>query len=192
MRGPFPEVTLFLCSLLFPACRAPVGWSSDEALAAESVEVQMDRDGRLVEVEYHLAPDRVPANVREAMDALHPGGRATAAEKEYVGSTLYWEVTKEIEGREVEALFLPDGTLHSEEVEVAAAGVPSAVQDAVRARLAGEVTKWEEIRDGERRLVEYHAKVTVADARYKLMVSAEGAVRAVVREVPAEIEVPLR
>ena len=167
------------------------GWNIEDALDAQSVEMRLDENGRPLEVEYHVSPDQVPANVMGAMDALHPGGRAIGAEKEYVGSTLYWEVTKAIDGREFEAMFLPNGELHSEELEVSATDVPPAVREAVQARIDGDVTKWEEIRDGNRDLVEYHAKATADGKKYKLIVSADGSVLGVLREMPAEIEVEL-
>ena len=78
-----------------------------------------------------------------------------------------------------------------EEVEVAAEGVPAPVQEAVRTRFAGAVDKWEEIRDGERNLVEYHAKVTSDGKKYNVKISGAGEVLGVVREVPAEIEIPV-
>lgn len=172
-------------------CVTAPGWKSAEALKADMVEVQIDSAGRPLEVEYHVSPELVPANVHAAMDALHPGGRAIAAEKEYVGTALFWELTKEIDGLEVEALFHPDGRLESEEIEVAASSVPDAVKKAVRARIGGEFTKFEEIRDGNRMLVQYHVKTTAKGMNYKVMVGVGGTVLGVVREVPAEIEVPV-
>jgi hypothetical protein len=180
--------------VLFPVlvgCESQAGWSVEEGLEAEMIEVQVDETANVLEIEYHVAPSAVPAAVRAAMDALHPGGEATGAEKEYAGSTLYWEVTKKIEGRDVEAMFLPDGTLHSEEIEVAAASVPQAVQAAVTQRIGSEITKWEEIHDAERVLVEYHAKATAKGMKYKLRVDPTGKLLGVVREVPAEIELPV-
>lgn len=189
-HGIRPSSLLFAV-FLGAGCHSVPGWSNAEALHADSVEMQLDASGQPLEIEYHVAPDQVPPKVHAAMDALHPGGRATAAEKEFVGETLYWELTKEVDGREVEAMFRPDGTLHSEELEVSEADVPPAVVAAVRARLAGTVTKWEQIRDGQRRLVEYHAKLAVGDRKYKVIASTSGQILRVVREVPAELEIPL-
>jgi hypothetical protein len=58
-------------------------------------------------------------------------------------------------------------------------------------RMSGNVDKYEEIRDAERELVEYHVKLTAEGKRYKLRVSPGGEVLGVAREVPAEIEVPV-
>lgn len=173
------------------ACATHARLHGPEGLAAESVELQVDEDGNALQIEYHVDPSVVPAAVRAAMDELHPGGRAIGAEKEYVGATLYWEVTKEIGGREVEAMFQPDGTLHSEELAVSASAVPPAVQAAVAKRMSAEVAQWEEIRDESRTLVEYHAKLSTGGKKYKLRVSPGGEILGVVREVPAEIEMPV-
>jgi len=177
--------------VLANGCGTPTGWRAEEALTAETLELQVDAMGRPVEMEYHVDPQTVPRAVRDAMDALHAGGRATGAEKEYLGPELFWELSKEIDGREVEAMFRPDGTLYAEEAEVAVSAVPAAVTSAVARRMDGRVTTWEEIRDGERRLVEYHAKVEAEGRRYKIRVTPAGDVLGVVREVPAEIEVPV-
>jgi len=188
---PTPRIPTVLLLALTAACASSTRWRGDEALDADSVELQVDARGHALEIEYHVSPAVVPAAVRQAMDELHPRGEATGAEKEYVGRTLFWELTKEIDGREIEAMFLPDGTLHSEEIEVPSASVPGAVKAAVARRLGGEITKWEEIRDGAKRLVEYHAKVASAGRKYKVRAGLDGAVLGVVREVEAEIEVPV-
>lgn len=176
---------------LAASCASGADWRADDALAAERLELQVDEAGRAVEYEYHVDPGTVPRNVHEAMDALHPGGKATAAEKEYVGDQLYWELSKEIGGLEVEAMFLPDGTLYSEEVQVAASAIPAAVSAGLASGFGGKVKVWEEIRDGERQRVEYHAKVDKDGKAYKVVLSLAGDVELVVREIQAEIEVPV-
>ena len=187
-----PVAFAFLSSASFlVACASGGRWSETDARDAVLIEMQVDDSGKPREIEYHIAPDKVPAVVREAMDKLHPGGQATAAEKEYVGSDLYWELTKNIGGREIEAMFRPDGRLHSEEIEVAADGVPQPVRDAARNRLGGTPTKWEEIHDADRKLVEYHAKGTANGQKLKLELGTDGKLQKVVREVPSEIEVPI-
>jgi hypothetical protein len=92
----------------------------------------------------------------------------------------------------VEAMFLPDGTLHSQEIEVPADAVPDVVKTAaLGAFTGGTVNAWEEIRDGSRLLVEYHVKIAADGKNYKIAVSLDGKVTARHREVVAEIEVPL-
>lgn len=178
--------------LLVAACRSGgAKWNNADALAAQKLEVQVDGKGHYTEVEYHVSPDVVPQAVRAAMDKLHPGGAFTDAEKEWNEGKLYWELSRKVSGLEVEAMFEPDGTLFQEEIEVPANKVPPAVQDAVSRRLAGAKThKWEEIRDAKRNLVEYHAKAKRGNHSYKVMVGTNAKVTGVVREIPAEIEVP--
>ena len=188
----YARTAVAICLPLLGACASDAAWRSEDALLAELVEMQVDGSGNTVEIEYHVAISMVPAEVRAAMDALHPGGRTTGAEKEYQGSELYWEITKQVGGRSVEAMFRPDGTVHSQEIEVPATAVPEEVKRSVASMVRGQVTKWEEIRDEDGELVEYHAKVSSDGMKYKASVSADGEALGVVREIPAEIEVPVR
>jgi len=131
--------------------------------------------------------------VRNAMNELHPGGPFTDAEREYNDGVLYFELSREVNGLEVEAMFTPEGELHAEEVSVAADTVPQAVKDAIAAEYAdGTVTNWEEIRNGARELTAYHVKLGMGGKKYKVMVSTEGSITGAYIEVPAEIEVPVR
>jgi len=178
--------------LLASACGSTTpDWNNADALSSHSIEVLLDGSARPVEIEYHIAPELVPAHVMASMETLHPGGEVVAAEKEFIGGDLFWEISKEIDGREVEAMFRQTGELHSEELEIPASEVLESLQAAVRFHLGGTVTKWEEIRDEDRELVEYHVKVISAGQNYKLTLSTGGEVLGVVREIPAEIEVPL-
>ena len=186
-----PALWVVISGFVLVSCASQTEWRTEDALAADKVEVQVDGDGRALEIEYHVSPDVVPAAVHTAMDTLHPGGQAIGGEKEFIGSQLFWELSKVIDGREVEAMFHPDGTLRSEEAEVAVEDVPDEVRAAVAARLAGTVRKWETVRDSDRALIEYHAKVDSDGRQYKLVVSTDGEILRVVRELLAEIEVPV-
>jgi hypothetical protein len=144
----------------------------------------------MTEVEYHVDPGQVPSAVREAMDLLHPGGPFTDAEREYDGGELLYELSRSVDGLEVEAMFDAAGNLRSEEVQVRADQVPASVREAVSARFPGApVHKYEEIRDGSRRLLEYHVKVDVSGTRHKLIVSTAGDVTGDFLELAAEIEI---
>ncbi|MFV1959552.1 MAG: PepSY-like domain-containing protein [Planctomycetota bacterium] len=167
-------------------------WDIDDARIATKIEIQVDKAGNVLEAEFHVDPQVVPAAVRAAMEKLHPGGTFTDAEIERQDGVLYYELTSTSDGRESEAMFLPDGTLHSEENEVGESEVPEAVRAAIKAAFAdGQATKWEEIRDEERQLVEYHVKLTRGGRKIKAMVTTKGVLRGAVLEVPAEIEVPI-
>ncbi len=167
-------------------------WESDHAAAARKLEVQVDKNGRHTEVEYHIPPSEVPGPVRAAMDQLHPGGPYEDAEREWDGGKLYYELARRVQGLEVEAMFSPDGQLHSEEIQVPMNRVPEVVRTAALSSLSGaQATMWEEIRDSKREIVEYHVKLSRGTDKYKAMLSTDGKLLGIVREVPAEIEVPV-
>jgi len=176
---------------LLTACASGPALHNEDGREAERLEIAMDSMGHPREIEYHIQPEAVPAAVHAAMETLHPGGRMTTAEKEYLGVDLYWELAKEIDGFAVEAMFRPDGTLHSQEVEVAASTVPESVKSAVARAGYGDVRVWEEIHDGMQQLVEYHAKTTRDGRNYKLLVGVDGQLLSVYREIEAEIEIPV-
>lgn len=156
------------------------------------IEVAIDTDGRIVEVEYHCRPDDVPQAVMRAVEAVLPGGQVVDCEKEYHGSALFYEVKKVVDGRGVEIMVTADGRIHSRELEVAPAGVPDAVlENAAKAVPGASRTKLEEVRDAANNLVEYHVKSTQAGLNYKCVLTPAGKVVRLLRETPAEIEVPL-
>jgi len=175
------------------ACQAsPARIDVGEARLANKLEMQIDGAGALVEIEYHVDPATLPTAVRAAMDALHPGGPFTDAERERHGDEMLYELSRSVDGLEVEAMFDASGLLHSEEVEVRAEDVPEAVRAAVAARFPGvPVRKYEEIRDGARQLREYHVKLDAGGQRHKVILSTSGAVKADFLEVVAEVEVPV-
>ena len=167
-------------------------WDIDDARIATKIEIQVDKSGNFREIEFHVDPAVVPDAVRAAMTKLHPGGKHVDAEIERQNGITYYEVTSETDGIESEAMFLADGTLHSEENQVAESTVPDGVRAAIKASFPeGTVNMWEEIRDGARKLVEYHVKLTQRAHKIKAAVSLTGSLISAVREVPAEIEVPI-
>ncbi len=183
-----------LSLVALPACHGTrhAPWEKDSAAAARKIEVQVDATGRYREIEYHIAPDQVPAAVRKAMDQLHPGGPFDDAEKESDGGKVYYELSRKANGMEIEAMFLPDGSLHSEEIQIPMSKVPEAVRGRALSSMPGaQATKWEEIRDGRREVTAYHVKLSRGGDKYKVMFSADGTLEGMVREVPAEIEVPV-
>lgn len=181
---------LLIVAILLPACGG-ARWNNEDALNAKKIEMSMNAAGKPMEVEYHISPAQVPEVVRQAMDKLHPGGAFTDAEKEWYKGKLYYELSREVKGMEVEAMFTPEGELFQQEIQVSQAKVPAGVQTAARAAVSGgKVKKWEEIRDGNNALVEYHVKMNRGGKDYKVMISTAGRTIGVYREVPAEIEVP--
>jgi hypothetical protein len=125
------------------------------------------------------------------MDQLHPGSAYDDAEYETSKGKPYYELARRVNGMEVEAMFTPEGVLHSEEIQIAGAKVPEAVRSRATA-WGGQVTMWEEIRDEKREVTAYHVKVTRGGDKFKLMFEPDGTLEGAVREVPAEIEVPVK
>ncbi|MHC4816639.1 MAG: hypothetical protein ACYTF8_01080 [Planctomycetota bacterium] len=181
---------LLIFAILLPAC-AGARWNNEDALNAKKIEMTMSSAGKPMEVEFHISPAQVPEVVRAEMDKLHPGGAFTDAEKEWYKGKLYYELSREVKGMEVEAMFTPDGELFQQEIEVSQSKVPAGVQTAARTALSGgKVKKWEEIRDGSNALLEYHVKMARGGKNYKIMISTAGRTVGVYREIPSEIEVP--
>lgn len=172
--------------------RFPGDMAEDAKLVAPDglVEFAVDEHGGVLEVEFHVPLAALPAEVRAAAEREMPGGQVLDCEKEHDGGKVYWEVTKRIGGKEQEALFDDSGRVIAWELEVDAASVPAAVLQAADEAVGGRRTKVEEIRDGEKRLVEYHVKKTDRAVRYKLVVTPAGRVVRIWREMTAEIEVP--
>jgi hypothetical protein len=167
-------------------------WSLADARQAVKLEVTVDANGARQETEYHVDPSGVPDAVKQAMDARHPGGAYIGAEKEWNGGRLYWELAREVNGFEVEAMFTPSGQLYSEEIQIPEDEVPAAVKDAIATTWpAGSVKHYEMIRDGSGTITEYHVKLDAAGQALKIVVSTGGTIKAGYREVPAEIEVPI-
>lgn len=184
-----------LASLVaLPACHGihHAQWEKDTAAGARMLEVQVDATGRHTEVEYHIAPEQVPVAVRKAMDQLHPGSAFDDAEKESHRGKVYYELSRKVNGMAVEAMFLPDGSLYSEEIQIPMSRVPEVVRSHALSSLSGaQATKWEEIRNAKREVTAYHVKLSRGGDKYKAMLSPEGKLEGIVREVPAEIEVPV-
>ena len=88
-------------------------------------------------------------------------------------------------------MFYPDGTVFRSEIEVSVDDVPQSIQKVAAAALPGaKVTKYEEIREADGRLIEYHVKLNRDGKRYKLLLHRTGVFRGLLREIPAEVEVP--
>jgi len=144
----------------------------------------VDARGVATEIEYHIAPGEVPAAVQSAMRGLYTGADFTGAERETHSGKFYWELSVAVGGHDVEAMFLPDGMLHSQENEVAQDTVPHEVQKGAMGLYPdGAVTAWDEIRNGQRELTEFHVKMRSGGMNYKAAISLDGTVTSVVREV---------
>lgn len=180
--------------LLAPACAGPATFDVRRASEAELLELSLSKSGAVTTIEYHVDTAEVPPAVKQSMDRLHPGGPFTGAEYEVLESGEgLWELSRVVDGRKVEALFHADGRLHSEELEIDGSTVPDPVRSRLRERFPrGSGWSFEEIRNEQQRPVEFHVKLEQDGMRYKAAVYQNGHIRAIWREVQAEVEVPVR
>jgi hypothetical protein len=158
----------------------------------QRIEMGIRADGSFDEIEFHVPYEDLPEPVRAAMEKLIPGGKVLDAEIEFAKGAKSYEVTKEVDGKEQEVLVDEKGAVLTWEIEVDVAKVPDAVQRAAENAAGGEVTAWEEIRDGAKRLTAYHVKKDDAGRKYKLSIAPDGKLEYVRREMTAEIEVTVR
>jgi len=188
---------LAAAALALSACKSsstpPMGIDVAVALDATSLELTLGPDGYPAEIEYHIDPAEVPAEIRAAMDELHSGGPFTDAEREFNDGVMYYELSRLVGGREVEAMFSLDAVLFSEEIEVRREQIPDAVHEVLADRYpVARINKYEEIRDGSRTVVEYHVKLDDGGKKYKVALSLEGEIIGIWTETPAEIELPVQ
>jgi len=179
-------------------CIAPSGFPPQTAVETEKIpakkriEISLTPgDFRITEVEFHVDESAVPEEVRQmALELI--GGRIEDCEIEYHGSEIFYEVTCIKDGREEEVMFTSDFKPHRWEVGVPKSSVPGKVMNAAELAVPGaDVAKCEEIRDGDKNLLEYHFKLSKADKKYKAVVSLAGELLFLYRETVGEIEVPL-
>jgi hypothetical protein len=145
------------------------------------------------EVEFHVDKESLPVEItRRAVEEM-PGGEITECEIEYHGTTKYYEVTCLVQGKEQEAMFTESGQVYQWELEVDSSSVPAVIMEqAMAACTGGELTKTEQILDGDQNPLEYHFKMTKDGVKYKVVcpMTPDQPVT-VYREVRAEIEVPM-
>ncbi len=179
-----------LPTLLFASCQSgPIdnAW----ALRASKVEAAVDGNGRFVEVEYHISPDLVPVAVRGAMSDLRPGTTIDGAEYEIENGATFYELTGTHDGRGVAAMFSAAGELHVLEIQIDPSSEPAITRAVLRRWPGGTVQAVEEVRDGEQLLVAYHVDLEFEGRALKVTVDRDANVTAAVREMEAELEVPV-
>lgn len=163
----------------------------DDAAPGGWMEIEAERDGRVLEMEAEIPVGALPAAVRAAAERELPGGRITGAEREIVGGRRGYEVKKHKDGREYELVFSAAGELLEKEVTLSRDEAPAAVLQAAAAAMPGATFRSvERVERGKEVL--YHVKYTRDGASYKLVLAPDGRVTRKVREQKAEIEIPLR
>ena len=202
MPSPKPSLTTVLfgaLTALLASCASSGGLGHVPAGAVELydlcapgglMELELARDGSVLEMEADVSPADLPAAVREAALAKLPGASITGAEREIHSDGRFWEVKLAHEGREWELICDDSGKIVETEKGLRRDEAPAAVLQAADRAVAGSF-KSVELIEGRSGTC-YHVKKERDGASYKIVLSPEGEVLRKVREQRAEIEIPLR
>lgn len=194
--APITARLLGLSALLLSACastdRVPDRLLTllDDVRAGGAVEIELDRDGAYRDLEAEIAVERVPAPIVSALVASFPGARITGAEREWQGGAWTFELAFRAGGRALQAVIGEDGRLLEVEESIPLVDAPASVVAASMVLLpASTLASVDRVEgpDG----VRFHVKRVRDGARYKVVTRADGTVLRAVREIPAEIEIPL-
>lgn len=156
------------------------------------IEIELDRDGRLLEIEAEIPVDALPATVREAALQRAPGGRVVGAERELQRQGELWEVkVQAADGRAWEFVLDDDGAVLETEQELRREEAPPEVLAAADRALSGGTFRSVERIESDALGEQYHVKKDRDGTTYKIVLESDGSVLRVVREARAEIEIPL-
>jgi hypothetical protein len=191
--------TLFPLAALLAGCRSEGLGAAPESLVelyditapGGGMEIELQRDGAILEMEADVAISDLPAAVLEAALAQAPGALITGAEREVHPDGRMWEVKLWHGGREWELVVDDDGRVHETEMMLHRFEWPGAIVAAADAAVPGGYTKSVEVLEHRKHGTSYHVKKDVHGASYKIVVGPDGMVRRKVREQAAEIEIPL-
>ena len=87
----------------------------------QTCEYSAKADGTLHSTECHIDPRALPEPVRTAVEKAHPGVTIKEAEKKtFVGAGEQYEVELDVDGKEHEYYFKPDGTAIRHEISIPA------------------------------------------------------------------------
>jgi hypothetical protein len=122
-----------------------------------------------------------------------PGGKFTAAEKEIIGTTTYFEIEKEFDGLMTSVMISPEGKVIGKARALPAKDHPKQVLDAAdKAVPEGELVAVEHV-EGAEALggvgSEHHVEKRISGEVIRIRVTEKGAVEAL-RRLRAEIKVP--
>jgi uncharacterized membrane protein YkoI len=126
-----------------------------------------------------VPPDKLPAKVMAAVQALFPGAEFTGITKEIEDGKVVYDIEMKHKGRKCEMDVQEDGTVVDVEREVDAKDVPAAVKAGVRAKYPGstitEVMVVNKMKDGKETPDHYEVLITTADQKkLELEVSLDG------------------
>lgn len=163
----------------------------DMAEPTGSIEIEIERSGRVRELEADIPIAALPAPVRDAALERAPGALIVGAERELASYGRGFEVKLWHEGRHMELVFDEKGRLLESEVELHQFEWPPTVLAAAEGALPGGFVKSVEWIERRSEPGVHHVKKEIAGASYKLVVGSDGQVLRRVREQRAEIEIPL-
>ena len=81
----------------------------------DKIEVDVSRDGTILQVEENIAVDALPDVVKKAFVAKYPRAKATGASKQTAGKDTRYEIAFRVDKARKEATFSADGTFVEEE-----------------------------------------------------------------------------
>lgn len=197
----FPVVVLPV--VLLASCAGPSGSGEglgdvplslvalyDQASPAGLIELEIDREGRIREMEADIPIDQLPQIVANAALARLPAGRVVGAERELTSRGEAYEVKFDVQGVAWELVIDATGAILEEEQAIDFRSAPIEVVTASERRVPDSlILSVELIRRGD--TTEYHVKRERFGASYKIVVAPDGTVLRAVREAKAEIEIPL-
>lgn len=155
------------------------------------MELEIDREGRLREIEVDVRVEELPAIVADAALRHLPAGRVVGAERELTSKGSAWEVKFDVGGRKWEVVVDEQGRIVETEQSLGLSEAPAVVLAAAERAIPNALLlSVELIRRGDES--EYHVKRERLGVSYKVVVAPDGRVMRRVREARAEIEIPLR
>ena len=155
------------------------------------IELEIARDGTMIEMEADVPVSTLPDVVREAAMKKAPGARITGAEREFNARGAAWEVKLNHEGRDWEFVIDDEGVILETEKELRRSEAPQTVLAAAKNAVPGGVFRSVEVITKHDGATEYHVKKMIAGVSYKVVLATDGTVIRKVREQKAEIEIPL-
>ncbi|MEM8712472.1 MAG: hypothetical protein AAGG01_16080 [Planctomycetota bacterium] len=160
-----------------------------------AMELEFARDGTFLDMEAEIALASVPEAVRSSVEAAFPGAELSTAELELQSGEWTFEVGFVAgvggDGGKVQAVVTPGGAILETERELPDRLWPEEVLRAAEAALPGTTLVSVDVISASGVEDRYHVKSERDGARFKVTVTASGEVLGRVREVPAEIEIPL-
>jgi len=162
----------------------------DQATPTGLIELEIDRNGRVREMEADIPVRDLPQVVADAALRHLPAGRVTGAEREFTARGEAYEVKFDVQGVAWEVVVDERGRILETEQAIDFRSAPAAViatsERAVKDSLLLSV---EIITRGDEQ--EYHVKRQRFGASFKIVIAPDGTLLRAVREAKAEIEIPL-